>query len=302
MIPNLSQFILLPLLGIVFLFMIPPQKTVVIRRITNITLFLTALLSVWFFCAYDTSVGGFQFVQNIPWVTTLGISYHLGIDGISSLLVLLLGIVSYSGLLVSKSVQDRVKEYHIMYLLIVAGTFGAFLSLDIFFFYFFHEVATIPVFLMIGIWGTGKKEYAAMKLTLYLVAGAALALIGLIGLYLSTGLGTFDLVAIQQHLASNPIPLHLQNIIFPLIVLGFGITLTLWPFHTWAPVGYAEAPTAISMMHAGVLKKMGAYAIIRFAIQLMPEAAQIWMPIIATLAVVNIIFCGLVALTKRDLK
>ncbi|MCC6759479.1 MAG: NADH-quinone oxidoreductase subunit M [Candidatus Omnitrophica bacterium] len=302
MIPNLSQFILLTLLGIVFLFMIPPQKTVVIRRITNITLFLTALLSVWFFCAYDTSVGGFQFVQNIPWVTSLGISYHLGIDGINSLLVLLLGIVSYSGLLVSKSVQDRVKEYHIMYLLIVAGTFGAFLSLDIFFFYFFHEVATIPVFLMIGIWGTGKKEYAAMKLTLYLVAGAAIALIGLIGLYLSTGLGTFDLVAIQQHLASNPIPLHLQNIIFPLIVLGFGITLTLWPFHTWAPVGYAEAPTAISMMHAGVLKKMGAYAIIRFAIQLMPEAAQIWIPIIATLAVVNIIFCGLVALTQRDLK
>jgi NADH-quinone oxidoreductase subunit M len=174
--------------------------------------------------------------------------------------------------------------------------------LDIFFFYFFHEVAVIPVFLMIAIWGSERREYAAMKLTLYLVAGATVALIGLMALYNATGLETFDLIQIQQHLALNPLPVEVQNWIFPLLVVGFGITLTLWPFHTWAPVGYAEAPTAVSMLHAGVLKKMGAYAIIRFAIQLMPEAAQIWMPIVAILAVVNIIFCGLVALTQRDIK
>jgi NADH-quinone oxidoreductase subunit M len=141
-----------------------------------------------------------------------------------------------------------------------------------------------------------------MKLTLYLTAGASLALIGLLGLYLYTGLGTFDLVQIQQHLAAHPIPAAIQNWIFPMIVAGFGVTLTLWPFYTWAPVGYTAAPTSVSMLHAGVLKKLGAYAILRFAIQLMPEAAHTWMPVIATLAVLNILFCGLVALTQRDLK
>ena len=152
-----------------------------------------------------------------------------------------------------------------------------------FFFYFFHEIAAVPVFLMIAIWGSERREFAAMKLTLYLVAGAALALIGLIALYLSTGLQSFDLIAIQQQLASHPLPIDTQNWIFLLIVVGFGITLTLWPFYTWAPVGYAEAPTAISMLHAGVLKKMGAYAIIRFAIQLMPQAAHHWMPSLLSL-------------------
>lgn len=137
-----------------------------------------------------------------------------------------------------------------------------------------------------------------MKLTLFLVAGASIALVGLLALYLACGLHTFDLVQIQQQLAGHPLPLSAQFWIFPLIVLGFGITLTLWPFYTWAPVGYGEAPTAISMLHSGVLKKMGAYAIIRFALQLMPQAAHAWMPIIAGLAIVNIIYCGLVALTS----
>ena len=141
-----------------------------------------------------------------------------------------------------------------------------------------------------------------MKLTLYLTAAAALVLIGFIALYHAVGLNTFDFIQTQQYLALHPLPMSVQNWIFPLIVVGFGITLTLWPFYTWAPEGYAAAPTSISMLHAGVLKKMGAYAIIRFAIQLMPQAAHFWMPIIAVLAVINIIFCGLVALTHRDLK
>jgi NADH-quinone oxidoreductase subunit M len=174
--------------------------------------------------------------------------------------------------------------------------------LDIFFFFFLHEVAAVPVFLMISIWGSERREFAAMKLTLFLVAGASIALIGLLALYLACGLQTFDLVQIQQQLANHPLPIAVQNWIFPLIVVGFGITLTLWPFYTWAPEGYAQAPTAVSMLHAGVLKKMGAYAIIRFALQLMPQAAHVWMPIIAGLAIVNIIYCGLVALTQRDLK
>lgn len=129
-----------------------------------------------------------------------------------------------------------------------------------------------------------------------------LALVGLIALYFATGLGTFDLIAIQQHLANHPLPIAMQNWIFLFIVVGFGVTLTLWPFYTWAPVGYASAPTSVSMLHAGVLKKLGAYAIIRFAIQLMPDAAHTWMPVVAVLAVLNILYCGLIALTQRDIK
>jgi len=300
--PNLSWILLLPLLGLGLVCLVPAGKTILIRRISNFTVLLPFILSTWVYAAYDHVAGGFQFVQNIPWVVPLGISYHLGVDGINSLLLLLLGASSFAAVLVSASIKERVKEYYVLLLITVIGTYGAFLSLDIFFFYFFHEVAAVPVFLMIAIWGSERREFAAMKLTLYLVAGASLALIGLLALYLSTGLQTFDLIQIQQQLAIHPLPMSVQNWVFPLIVVGFGITLTLWPFYTWAPVGYAEAPTAISMLHAGVLKKMGAYAIIRFAIQLMPQAAHAWMPIIATLAIVNIVYCGLVALTQRDLK
>jgi NADH-quinone oxidoreductase subunit M len=300
--PNLSWILLLPMFGLGFVCLVPAENTSLIRRISNIAVLLPFIFSVWVYAAYDHAAGGFQFVQYIPWVAPLGISYHLGVDGINSLLILLLGAVSYAAVLISASVKERVKEYYALLLITVIGTYGAFLSLDIFFFYFFHEVAAVPVFLMIAIWGSERREFAAMKLTLFLVAGASIALIGLLALYLATGLQTFDLVQIQQQLAVHPLPIETQNWIFLLIVLGFGITLTLWPFYTWAPVGYAEAPTAVSMLHAGVLKKMGAYAIIRFAIQLMPQAAHHWMPLIAVLAIINIVYCGLVALTQRDLK
>jgi NADH-quinone oxidoreductase subunit M len=298
----LSWILLLPVLGTLLLLFVPAANTALIRRIANIATALPFFLAVWVFSAYDHAAGGFQFVEKIPWVVPFGISYHLGIDGINAVMLLLLGVASFAAVLINASIQKRVKEYYILFLIMVAGTYGAFLSLDIFFFYFFHEIAAVPVFLMIAIWGSERREYAAMKLTLYLIAGASVALVGLLALYLTTGLGTFDLVQIQAHLSANPLPSDLQNWIFPLIVVGFGVTLTLWPFHTWAPVGYAEAPTAVSMLHAGVLKKLGAYAIIRFAIQLMPEAAHTWMPVIAAFAVVNILFCGLVALTQRDLK
>ncbi len=300
--PNLSWILLFPLLGLGIVGLVPADKTSFIRRISNVAALLPFILSVWVYAAYDHAAGGFQFVQNVPWVVPLGISYHLGVDGINSLLLLLLGAASFAAVLISASIKERVKEYYVLLLITIIGTYGAFLSLDIFFFYFFHEVAAVPVFLMIAIWGSKHREFAAMKLTLYLAAGATVALIGLLALYLATGLQTFDLVQLQLQLARYPLPIEVQNWIFLLIVVGFGITLTLWPFYTWAPVGYGEAPTAISMLHAGVLKKLGAYAIIRFALQLMPQAAHIWMPVIAGLAVVNILYCGLVALTHRDLK
>lgn len=300
--PDLTWFLVCPLITLISIFFLPQNDIIRIRRIALVGVFIPFLLAIWFCLNYDTTIGGFQFVEKINWVSPLGISLHLGIDGINSLMLLLLGIVSLVAVYISRSVTQRLKEYYILLLITIIGTYGAFLSLDIFFFYFFHEIAAVPVFLMMILWGSGDKQYAAMKLTLYLIAGAALALVGLIALYLATGIQSFDLTYVQQYLAVNPLPVHVQHWIFPLIVFGFGVTLTLWPFHTWAPQGYASAPTAISMLHAGVLKKMGAYAIIRFALELMPQAAQFWMPIIATLAVINILFCGFLALTQRDIK
>lgn len=298
----LYWILLIPLIGLLFVALAPAGNTAVIRRLATVSLLLPFILAIRVFAAYDPVVGGYQFVEKTLWVAPLGISFHLGVDGINALMAVLVGAGSFAAVLISGSIKERVKEYYILLLLMVIGTYGAFLSLDMFFFYFLHEIAAIPTFLMIGLWGSARREYAAMTLTLYLTAGASLALIGLIALYQVTGLNTFDIVMIQQYLADHPIPVAAQNWIFPLIVTGFGATLTMWPFYTWAPVGYAEAPTAVSMLHAGVLKKLGAYAIIRFAIQLMPEAAQTWMPVVASLAAVNIVFCGLVALTQKDLK
>ena len=170
------------------------------------------------------------------------------------------------------------------------------------FLYFFYETAVVPVFPLIGVWGSGNKEYAAMKLTLYLTLGAVLALLAILSLYFVTGLNTFDFTVLQQTLKTHPLPLSFQRWAFPLVMVGFGVILTLWPFHTWSPMGYAAAPTSVSMLHAGVLKKLGAYAIIRIGITLMPQGAAFWMPTVAWIACVNILYCGLVAFTQKDLK
>lgn len=302
MLGPLTWILLYPIIGIALIFLTPRDKISWIRGISNAAAFFSFATSLWIFFHYDRTSGGYQFVDRVPWVTPLGISYHVGVDGINSVLVLLQGFCSFAGVLVTRSVKERVKEYYLLYLLLIIGVYGVFMSLDLFFLYFFYEMAVMPVFLLIGVWGSANKEYATMKLTLYLTAGAVLALIALLALYSATGLGTFDLVAIQQHLAVYPLPLALQNWIFPVIVVGFGVIVTLWPFYTWSPVGYAAAPTSVSMLHAGVLKKLGAYAILRLGIQLMPQAAQIWMPWVATLAVLNILYCGLISLTQRDIK
>ena len=232
----------------------------------------------------------------------LGIAYHVGIDGINAGMLLMTAILALCGVLVSFSVKKQLKEYLIFYLFLITGCFGTFSALNIFFLYFFYETAVVPVFPLIGVWGSGDKEYAAMKLTLYLTCGAVLALIAILSLYFITGLHTFDLTLIERSLKTNPLPLSFQRWAFPLIMVGFGVILTLWPFHTWSPMGYAAAPTSVSMLHAGVLKKLGAYAIIRLGIGLMPQGAQIWMPWVAWIAVINILYCGLIAFTQKDLK
>ncbi len=183
------------------------------------------------------------------------------------------------------------------------GILGAFASLDLFFFYFFHELALVPTFIMIGVWGRGKdKNYATFQITLYLSIGALIALAGLIALYLKAGANTFNIVELTKYaFSAHPLSLRDQNFIFPLLLFGFGILISLWPFHTWAPQGYASAPTATAMLHAGVLKKFGLYGLIRIALPLLPQAANHWAGIIAWLCLGNIVYCGLVAMRQKNL-
>ncbi len=301
--PLMSMLVLAPVAGaMLILFLVPEDRHDLIRR-TGLTAAVIPLLTAcYLFCNYDLEAGGYQFQEKYEWCSALGISFHLGVDGINLVLVLLTSICSFAGVWLSFSVRERVKEFFIFYLALVTGCLGVLSALDIFFIYFFYETAVIPVYPLIGVWGSGRKEYATMKLTLYLTAGAVLALTGLIWLYTAAGLHSFDLVELEKHLAAHPLDAGLQRTIFPFIMVGFGVIVTLWPFHSWSPIGYASAPTSVSMLHAGVLKKLGAYAILRLAINLLPMGAEHWMPWVAGIAVINIVYCGSVALTQRDLK
>ncbi len=294
--------LLAPVIGACLLFFVPKENTKLLKNISLASVSLSLIFIIAAFLKYDRVLAGYQFVDKIDWVPSLGISYHVGVDGINLVLLLMTCVLAFTGVIVSFSIKERLKEYLIFYLFLIVGCLGVLSSLNIFFIYFFYEAAVIPVFPLIGVWGSGNKEYATMKLTLYLTLGAVLALLALLSLYWVTGLNTFDLTVIEKAVAAKPLPIEFQRWAFPFVMVGFGVILTLWPFHTWSPMGYAAAPTSVSMLHAGVLKKLGAYAIIRLGIGLMPDGAALWMPYVAWIAVINIIYCGFVAFTQKDLK
>lgn len=302
MLGPISWILLAPVIGACILFFIPERQTEWIKKVGLLATAFSMVVAFATFLRYDHAAAGYQFVDKIAWVPELGISYHVGVDGINLVLLLMTSIVAFCGVIVSCSVKTRLKEYFIFYLFLISGCFGVLSSLNIFFMYFFYETAVVPVFPLIGVWGSGNKEYATMKLTLYLTLGAVLALLAILSLYFVTGLHTFDFPAIEAAVRLHPLPVAFQKWAFPFIMVGFGVILTLWPFHTWSPMGYAAAPTSVSMLHAGVLKKLGAYLIIRLGIALMPAGAAMWMPLIACIAVINIVYCGLVAYRQKDLK
>jgi NADH-quinone oxidoreductase subunit M len=264
------------------------------------TLF-SAVLAIKMFLQFQTTASGYQFEEQHPWVQALGISYHVGTDGINIGLVLMGAIVAFAATCVSWEIQNREKEFYILLLVMTGGILGAFASLDLFFFYFFHELALVPTFIMIGVWGRGeRKNYATFQITLYLSIGALIALLGLIALYLRAGINSFDIPELTKHFAQNPLDPGNQKFIFPLLLFGFGILVSLWPFHTWAPLGYGSAPTPTAMLHAGVLKKFGLYALIRVALPMLPDGARHLMPLVAWLALGNLVYCGWVAMRQKD--
>ena len=310
-IPLSTGILLAPALGVLALLAVREQHHRLIRRLAVAATTISLAGAVMLVATYDRAQAGFQHEVFLPWISSLGVGFHLGVDGISVILVLLHALCAFTGVLISYSIKERVKEYFIFYLLLITGVFGVFLSLDLFFFYFFYEMAVIPMYPLIGIWGSDvkeqgvvrfSKEYATMKLTIYLTLGAVVALIGLLSLYAHAGIRTFDLPMLMRHFSTAPLSPELQRWIFPLLAFGFGTIAPLWPLHSWSPIGHAAAPSPVSMLHAGVLMKLGSYAIIRVAVGLLPEGAQMWLPWIAGLCVFNIIYGGFVALAQKDLK
>ena len=298
-----AVMLLSPMVGVLAILLTPSRRPAWVRRIAVAATGVSLAAAISLLVTYDRSEAGYQAVVQIPWIAALGVSFHIGVDGISVVLALLHAICAFAGVLISYAIKERVKEYYLFYLLLIVGVFGVFTSLDLFFLYLFYEMAVIPMFPLIGIWGSKEiKDYATMKLTLYLTAGAVLALIGLLSLYFAADLKTFDLVTIERIFAQRPLPGPLQIWLFPFFLFGFGVIAPMWPFHSWSPVGHAAAPSAVSMLHAGVLMKLGSYAIIRLGIGLLPQGAYAWMPLVSVLCMMNILYGGFVALAQRDAK
>lgn len=295
----LHLLILVPLIAaIAILLGAPPRKTSVYAAA------LQLFLSVITLAGYDHSRGGFQFVASVAAVPELDLKYLVGADGLSLLLLLLTAVVTLASICVTPKVDKMEDRFYACLLFISAGATGAFASLDLFFFYAFHELALIPTFLLIGIWGQGARQAAAWKITIYLALGSFVLLIGLIGVYLTAPLGerTFDLQKLYALAAANRLETAGSgNWIYPCLLLGFGILVSLFPFHTWAPQAYAAAPTPVAMLHAGVLKKFGLYGLIRVAVPLLPEAARQWTGLLLALLVGNLLYIGFVTIAQKRL-
>ncbi|MHB9154786.1 MAG: complex I subunit 4 family protein [Endomicrobiales bacterium] len=305
--PFISALLATTFVGMLVIMLLPEKKPALITRAAVLFGALAFALSLAVFILYDRGQGGFQFVEQFAWLPQLGIAYQVGLDGIGLSMVLLTGIVIFTGALISAHEflpggllgrTGRPREYFALLFALVTGVFGVFVSLDLFFLFLFYELAVLPMYLLIGVWGTGKKEYSAMKLTLYLLLGSALILVGILAAYFAGGLHTFDWLALRSY----PFAHNFQLVFFPIVFVGFGILAGLWPFHTWSPDGHASAPSAVSMLHAGVLMKLGAFSIIRVALELFPYGAKVWCPFLAVLAVVNIVYGALAAMSQKDLK
>jgi NADH-quinone oxidoreductase subunit M len=297
--PILSVIVFTPIVAALLIFLMPAERKTEIRMTALAASAFALLLSIWVYSSYDIAVGGYQFVEKYTWLPQLGISYYVGVDGMNTPLVLLTGVVMFTGVLISWGIDDRPREFFGFLFILATGVFGVFVALDMFMLFFFYEIAVFPMYLLISIWGWKvTREYASMKLTLYLFIGSVIALVGGLAMYFTSGLGTFDMVALEGASFS----VGFQKFWFPFVFLGFAVLGGIWPFHNWSPDGHVAAPTAVSMFHAGVLMKLGAFAALRVGIMLLPEGAKFWMPYVIFLTIVNVVYGAFIAMVQTDFK
>jgi NADH-quinone oxidoreductase subunit M len=303
----LTAIIFLPLVGAVGLFTLRREHLTAIKSVGLAFSLLTLLLSLYVFYKFDSSTAGMQFSLSVPWIQSLNVNYTVGIDGISLLLVLLTAFLTPVAMLSAwNSIQHRVREFTIMVLLLETGMLGVFCALDLVLFYMFWEAMLIPMYFIIGIWGGGNRIYAAVKFFLYTMFGSLLMLVAIIwlGYYASqvASPGKFTTDLVQLYILGPQIPVAIQTWMFLAFALSFAIKVPLFPFHTWLPDAHVEAPTAGSVILAGVLLKMGTYGLLRFCLPLFPQATFIFMPYMAALAVIGIIYGALVSMVQTDIK
>ena len=297
-----------PALGAILLLLFNRASLKAIQGFALAVSLLTFLLSLHLIAHFDSSQSGFQYAVDVPWIPSAGISYQMGIDGISVFLVLLATVLTPLAILASWSISDRPKEYFLFMLMLETGMIGVFVSLDLFLFYLFWEVMLVPMYFLIGVWGGERRIYAAMKFVLYTMIGGVLMLVAILALYFmhgnATGVFTFSYPTILAALSAKTLVLlpQMELLLFLAFFVAFAIKVPLFPFHTWLPDAHVEAPTAGSVLLAGVLLKMGTYGLIRFSLPLFPNISHLLGPLISLLAIVGIIYGALVAMVQPDLK
>lgn len=311
--PFLSVIALSPIVAAAVILLLPKDRDEDARMLALATMIVGLLLSVYVYVAYRGNLPApgtswaetLRFVEEVAWIPSIGINYIVGVDGLSATLVLLTAVVGLGGVLISWSIEDRPREFFAFFMLLVAGVQGVFVSVDGFLLFFFYELAVLPMYVLIVIWGWEKtREYASMKLTLYLLIGSFISFIAFLVLYFmlpdySDALApTFDL----RVWAEADFPFSVQQVWFLPLFVGFAVLAGMWPLHNWSPDGHVAAPTAVSMIHAGVLMKLGAYASMRVAIQILPDGTVYWMPLIIVLTLINVLYGSLTAMRQRDMK
>jgi len=297
----LSLFVLIPALMMMGLFLSNSRKQLLFFMTAGASLLMifSAVLTYMYFterAAGDTAT--MLFTADTVWYSAFNIHYSVGVDGISVAMLILTSIIVFTGVFASWKIDPLPKEFFLWFCLLSSGVYGFFISTDLFTMFMYYEIALIPMYLLIGIWGTGKKEYAAMKLTLMLMGGSALLLVGILGIYYASGATTMNILEI----AKLHIPIEMQYYFFPLTFTGFGVLGAMFPFHTWSPDGHASAPTAVSMLHAGVLMKLGGYGCFRVAMYLMPQAAHELAWIFLILTGISVVYGAFSAIHQTDLK